>query len=508
MIKRLQYLIGIDAGTTSVKVAIFSSTGEEVTVSSVENQTITTVDNHSEQDMNILWKNTQKALSEAINKSGIDPKDIISIGITGQGEGCWLLDKNGDPCRLAILWNDARAFDFVINLPQNTKDLIKNINGSIPGTGRTSTLLAWLAQNEPEVLKKAHYCISCKDWIRYKLTGKIACEITDASAGILDLTTKQVSLEIFEALKIQEYIILIPEIINSTTIAGYTINSIEESCGLCSGIPVSGGLMDVVACPIGMGATNLGDVNTILGTACINGIVSDSFNTFEGYAGYTIFEDNNFLCLIGSMAGMKNIEWMKNSLLESYQQLFDTEQEFFENIDLQISNIDVGSNNIIYHPYIKESGERAPFRNPNARAGFFGISENTTIWHMVRSIYEGLALSIKDCLQGHNPKCLFLSGGGANSVQLKQIISDCLGIPVITQTIKELGAKGAAISGGIAVGYFEDYDDALLNFQTQSLKTLPNLQNKKKYDQLYTLYYQIRLEHDILWNKRAHISEY
>lgn len=498
------YFIGIDAGTTSIKSVIFSSNGKEMCISRVENKIIQPEKGYSEQDMLQLWELTKHTIKDVVIKSKINPNLIKGIGVTGQGEGCWLIDEHGNPCRNAILWNDTRSLSMIGEFSSEVSDLIKDINGSIIGTGRTSTLLTWLSKNEPHVLEKAKVCFSCKDWIRFKLTGKISYEVTDASAGILDLNTKQVSKDIFEALGIYKYLDLIPEISTSLSNVGFILEDIAKECRLSSKTSVSAGFMDVVACPVGMGSINEGDVNTILGTACINSIVQKSFNSFSGYAGYTVSADNdNYLCLIGSMSGMQNIDWMCSNLLKPYKDQFQNDEDFFSFVDSNIQKISPSEEKIIYHPYINKSGERAPFRNPNARAGFFGISETVTIWHMVRSVYEGLALSIRDCMQGFQPNRIFLSGGGANSKVLQQIIADCLNCPVVTSSNKEIGAKGAAISVAIAVGHFKNFDDAMKQFQNDTHIVNPREEHKDTYTKLYKLYKDLQLSNMSTWDQRA-----
>lgn len=500
------YFLGIDAGTTSIKAVIFSSTGEEIHIGSVSNRIVQPQSGWCEQDMNLLWDLTSQTIKKTMVESGISPALIKAVGLTGQGEGCWLIDANGTPCRNAILWNDTRAIPLIGGLSKKTQDLIKRVNGSVAGAGRTSVLLAWLTQNEPDTLQRAAACFACKDWLRYKLTGRIAYEISDASAGVLDLNTNQASPKIFRALGIGAYMKIIPEVIPSLSPAGVITEEAAKECGLCVGTVVSGGFMDVVACPAGMGATHPGDVNTILGTACVNGIVQEAFNIFKGYSGYTVSADNGrYLCLIGSMAGVQNMDWVRATLLAPLSKEFDSEGDFFSFIDSQISEIPVGSGKIVYHPYIKNSGERAPFRNTNARAGFFGISEDTTLWHLVRSVYEGVALSIKDCMQGISPKRLFLSGGGANSMELRQIIADCLNCTVITSSVKEIGAKGAAISAGIAAGYFKNLDEATKAFQTHITITSPRAEYTYIYKELYKIYYNLRVRHGDIWDQRANL---
>lgn len=503
-----EYLLGLDIGTSDIKAVLFDLNGKEINIARRKNELLLSSNGMYEQDMNVLWGNVCIVIKNIIEIDNEVSKNIIGIGLSAQGEGCWLLDNNGEPVRSAILWNDIRSTSIIENLSEEFIKRHKNITGSVPCMGGMNFILKWLSIYDSENLDKARYAVFCKDWIKYKLTGVISTEITDMSTSMLDLKTKKPSLEMFELLDIQKYSHLTAPLIDSNSAAGFISKETSKITGLKEGIPVASGYIDVVSSCIGSGAIEENEVCSIIGTSCINEYVSSSFNTFQGSASYLCHGDNNhYICLIGTMAGTPNIDWISNGLFSDVHNILGMSRDFYEYIDKKISDIPVGAGGVIYHPYIRTSGERAPFLDVNARAGFFGVDENTTRWHLFRALYEGIAFSIKDCFQNYKPKRIFLSGGGSNSILLDQIVADCMNAPVLISKSKEIAARGAAISAGIASKAFSSLKEAVKSFQTDSIILEPNNSLKNFYDEYFDIYKELRIFYSGTWKKRKEILE-
>jgi sugar (pentulose or hexulose) kinase len=278
-----KYIVSIDAGTSKIKVVIFDDQGREIVVVIADNRIYS---NHirSELNMNELWENTAKCIRKAIATSGIKRDRIQAAVISGQGEGCWAVDAEKKPLRRAILWNDGRAAEIVEKISED-RDLCKEIKittGSYPRAGSTIILLKWLKEKHPEEYAKIKYCISCKDWLRYKLTSAFYCEITDASTSYLNIHTNKYPKDIFAKLGISGAEERFPELILPTGIGGYVTKKASAETLLPCGLSVAGGMLDIVSTSVGTGAINVGDICTILGTSCINEMTTDKF----------VFEDN------------------------------------------------------------------------------------------------------------------------------------------------------------------------------------------------------------------------
>lgn len=505
------YLLGIDAGTSKIKAVIFNLEGEELFVEEKSNAIITKHRTWTEQSMSLLWENLCFIIKKLLTENRINSKSILGVGITGQGEGCWLIDKEGNPVRDAILWSDGRAINIVEDIKKD-EDMtlkIKEITGSYPFPGATSIILKWLAINEKEVLDKAYRCIFCKDWLRYKLTGEVCLEITDASTSLLDLETEEISEEVLKLLGIEEYKFLFSTLFNCCKFVGRVTKDASNLTGLLEGTPVSTGLMDIVASAVGMAAVDEGDSCTILGTTCCNSVVRKScYINKENTAGFECHAIQGlYLNVIASMAGVPNLEWAINVFFQKEREEADSiGKNIYKILEDSVKDIEPGAGGVMYHPYISTGGERAPFFNPNARAQFFGISSNATKYHILKAVYEGVALSIKDCLQNVQSKGkIYLGGGGAKSYYWAQIIADCTGKEVVIQDGKEYAAKGAALSAGVAVGVYENIREAALRTLKIEKTFMPNKENKVIYDNIYKIYKGLREAELYYWDLRSEI---
>lgn len=505
------YLLGIDAGTSNIKAVVFNLKGEELFVEEKNNTIITKHRTWTEQNMNLLWEDFCFVVRNVLINNGINPKSILGVGITGQGEGCWLIDNQGNPVRDAILWSDGRAIDIVESIKTDEKMTckIKGITGSHPFPGATSIILKWLSMHEKETLDKAYGCIFCKDWLRYKLTGNLCLETTDTSTSLLDLITGEISEEILDILGIGEYKFLFKPLSNSCKLVGRVTKEASDLTGLLEGTPVSAGLMDIVAAAVGMAAVEEGDSCTILGTTCCNSVVRKScYVNGENTSGFECHAIQDlYLNVIASMAGTPNLDWAINTFFQSEkEEAKKIGKDIYKILEESIKDIAPGSGGIIYHPYISTGGERAPFFNPNARAQFFGISSNANKHHILKSIYEGVALSIKDCLQDVESKGrIYLGGGGGKSYYWAQIIADCTGKEVVIQSGKEYAAKGAALSAGVAMGVYSSISEAALSVLRIKKTFIPNEKNKVMYDKIYKLYRGLREVESHYWNLRSEI---
>lgn len=507
-----KYLMGIDAGTSRIKAVLFSLEGEEISEVSMDNEVIQGFENHVEQDMSVLWEKLVEVIKNLIDTSNIQSGDILGVGIAGQGEGCWLLDENGDPVGNAILWSDGRASKWVNEFKSSKEYLkIKEITGSYPFPGATSIILKWIKDHEPQKLKKSKYCLFSKDWLRYKLTGKVYLELTDASTSLLDLKNKEISKEVFDILDIKEATNLFPDLLKSTDFAGSISKEASEKTGLPIGIPVSAGLLDVVSTAIGTGTVKEGDCCTILGTTCCNEVVRGNYTCQgEDTSGFEVHGvEGRYLNVIAAMAGTPNLNWFINEFCYKDRELAQRENSsLYKILEEKIEKIPPGCEGVLYHPYINPAGERAPFYDPNARAQFTGVSLNTTRYHMLRALYEGVAFSIRDCLEGtHTSGKIYLAGGGSKSKLWAQMIADCTGREVVTLKGTEFTAKGVAITAGVIAGLYADIEEGVKKTVSFKKKYSPNTEKFQKYTAFYTLYKNMRESMTDLWKLRNDIIE-
>lgn len=499
----MKYLIGIDAGTTNVKAVLFDENGNEILVALRENIPVQPENAAMEMDMELLWQKTFECIQEVVSNKTVKKENIIGISITGQGEGLWLVDDKGIPVANARLWNDGRATGIIDDLHnQGIFEYIHKTTGTQMFTGSSLVHLLYAKKHSPELLKKASKLMFCKDWIRYKLTGKINIEYSDAATSLLDIKQLGLSKELFEKLDLQEYERLLPELLHATDIAGTLLPSIAEKIGLSPDTPIGTGAIDVVAASIGVGAINNGDTNTILGTTCATSIVTNSIDPGIGMTRFEVHgRDGYYINLQPTMSGTPNIDWM----LKNVAHVKD-----FADIDKILNKLGPVAGGIIYHPYIAKSGERAPFYNPNARASYFGLSSEITNEYLIKAVYEGIAFSIKDCLESINTSkegVIYLAGGGAKSSAWAQIISDVTGHKVEISEGKEFASKGAAVLLGLTLGIYKDFDELKKRTCRSSASYTPNEGHNKIYEEYYKLYRDMREGFNKYWNQRREIRD-
>ena len=504
------YLLGIDIGTSAIKCVIFNTEGQEVVISRGVPDIIRLQPSWSELNSDALWQIIENLLREVTSNPAIDGGRIEGIGITGTCCGSWLFDADVHPIRNAILWNDGRAAD-IIGQWQNTGvlDEIFRISGNVIFPGYTVPTLRWLIENEPVSLEKASYNLYCKDWVRYKLTGRIALDRSDLGYMPFDIRKGELSEELIKICGIGSARHLFPEIIESSDIAGYVLPEVAKAVGLPSGIPVVGGLVDVAATTLGAGAYLPGQACSIVGTSFLNNLVSDqpSFEPF-GTGVQTQSVSHTWIRSMVNTSGTINLQWFLDQFCMDKQEAIKmTDEKLYEWGEKTAAEIPIGSGGIIYHPYLNSTGVISPFVNPTARAQFFGISIEHTRAHMLRAVYEGTALSMLDCY-AHMPvnvKQLYISGGGARSPFWCQMFADCTGRTILVTSGSELGARGVVILAGIACGVYKDLPDAIQSVIHIEREHQPDPKATAKYQEVYKLYKRIYQHVSEDWWERHHM---
>lgn len=503
----MSYLLGIDAGTSNVKAVLFDADGAEIAVADRKSETFHVENNGVEQDMETVWQNAMECLREITARCPKECQELAAIGVTGQGEGFWAVDRSGAPVQRALLWCDGRAVDEVTDLTERQPELGQSYHsttGTPPLTGNQLILTRWMMHNRPEVLEKVHTVLFCKDWIRYRLTGVLAADVTDSMTSLLDARSLDPALELMESLGINRGGELFPKPLRSDETAGTLLDSLAEELGLPKGLPVIAGALDTSATLIGLGAVSAGDTAVILGTTCACEVVLEQ-SACQGRFGEpgTRYEKHPlkdlYVNLQPTLNGTPNINWMLNTIAGTHD---------FNEIDRMISASHPGSSGVIYLPYIGLAGERAPFYHPYARAEFFGMSMVTTREDLVRAVYEGISLSIRDCLTtdgGSGP--VYLAGGGTKSAVWSQMIADVLGREIRVPSGRELGAKGAALMAGVNQGVYRDYREAVSRGCSFRSVYHPDPARAELYTELFGLYRDLRESSGEFWNRRHRINK-
>ncbi|MET0862871.1 MAG: FGGY-family carbohydrate kinase [Nakamurella sp.] len=505
------YIVGIDAGTSVVKAAIFDLHGNEMS-RGARNVPITNPEPHlAIENMDEVWVAATGAISEALVGSSIKADQILAISATGQGDGSWLIDKDGKPAGPAILWTDGRAGDIIDKwYTDGTVTKQFDITGAGPYAGTTSAVLKWRQEHQPEILAEGNTNLWCKDWVEYKLTGDASTDPSDASLAGIDVRKRAWSDDVLDIFGFNDATrAVLPKLRNPTEQCGSITAYAAGVTGLLEGTPVFKGQMDITASSLGVGVSRPGDCMAVVGTAGIVTVATDDLS--GGFppadVGWVIpHGPDTWIRALGMNNCTPNLDWYLREFGEPFRSEAAAQPNnpgLFDYLDARIKETPVGSLGVIFHGYLAPGGERAPFVKPSARGSFNGITGGHNRWHLLRAVYEGVAYGIRDCLDSipGQVDTVRMAGGGANSAVWAQIFADVLGRRIIIPAGTEFGAKGAAIVAGVGVGAYESYGagaDATVNIVREYE---PNLKNTDIYNDFFEVYRDLRISTLSSWDK-------
>lgn len=486
-------LLGMDVGTTNVKAVLADSCGTILDVESCATEVQMPFDGASEMDMDALWDKLC-CLTKQLKLRNPDAwKQIEGAGISAQGDGMWAIDKQGRPVGNAILWNDTRTRVLEGINEDALNDLLVKHSSTALFAGAFPLILKWNKLREPERYARFGTVFRCKDWLNFKLTGVIASDYTDFSTCGINVFTHEYVQELFDFLDIPEAKAMMPRLIAPTDIIGTVSPAGSEQSGIPEGVPLIAGGIDVVITTLGAGVTHVGDGCAILGTTLCNEILIDAsqvdIHDRNGSALCSVY-DGKFVRVMAALSGSSTIDWAKRILAPDMS---------FAELNQQLSTIKTGSNGIIYHPYI--CGERAPFRNSFACGGFYGLTARHTRIEMMRAVYEGMVLSLKDCYNAlpRTDGKVYLSGGGSKSDLLCQLIANALRKEVVRPNHEELAARG--IVEAVKIGLNMSPDP--IRCAEEADVFIPEPTESEKFEAMYEQFIALKDNMLDFWNWRS-----
>lgn len=437
----------IDAGTTLIKAVVFDATGRELIVTSRPTAVTAPRPGYAEQDMMSVWGAVIESAREAVERS---PLRIERISVTAQGDGAWLIGRNGQPVRPAILWNDARSRAVIARWRNDgTLDRAFAINGSLSNLGLPNAILSTLLEDDPTALDTVDAVLTCGSWLFYQLTGVVGLHPSEASAPWLDVSQGEYSSELIELYGLSAKRGLLPPVLDDSSVASTLHANAAAALGLPRGIPVVIAPYDVVATAAGGGTVDAGSAFCILGTTLCTGVVVDRADTTGTPSGLTLRVADNgpFIRAFPTLAGTGVIDWMARIV------------GAVDAPDLVrlAALAPPGAAGVGVWPYFSPAGERAPFLDEDARGVIAGLSFEHSREHLARASVEGLAHVVRDCLAAvsETPVVLTLSGGGAGSDLWCEILADVTGLATVRTGDSQIGAKGALIHAAVATGEFD-----------------------------------------------------
>ncbi|MCU4974092.1 carbohydrate kinase [Halobacteria archaeon AArc-m2/3/4] len=449
-----QLLVGIDAGLTNVKAAVFDLEGREIAVSSLATPGVSPAPDREEQRHDDLWAAVVDVVDRLLRKEAVGPSAVAGVGVTGHGHGLYALDADGEPARRGIKSTDSRAAGIVDDWKRDgTLETVRESLGWEPFGADPLSLLAWVKREEPETYAAIDRVLFCKDVVRHRLTGRVCTDEMEASVFPRGDDT-DVS-DVFGELGLEACTDVLPPVVSSTASCGTITAEAAAKTGLPAGVPVATGLHDVGACAFGAGATRPGDGVIIVGTwgQSIGVRPSPAPATESGLSRRYL---DGWLTYRGNRSAAACVDWFVEECCADWQREATARGlDEYALYDETVANVSPGSDGVLFLPYLRGS-----VANPNARGGFYGLRMDHTKSHMLRAIYEGVAIAQCGALQELAPDDEFsnvrLTGGGARSDVWCEIFANVLDARVSTPDSTEVGARGAALCAGVAAGSYED----------------------------------------------------
>jgi xylulokinase len=483
----MDYLLGIDIGTSGTKGVLMDSEGKIYARAGREYSINIPQPGWAEQDPQMWWKATIQVIKEVIKESEVNPQLIRGIGLSGQMHGTVFLDKNLQPFRPAIIWADQRSSSQCEFIYQKIgKERLAELTGNPIATGFMCSTLLWIKENQPETCKKIYKVILAKDYIRYKLTGNLGVEVTDASSSLLlDIKRRCWSEELLNLLSLPLNI-LPGEVHESQEVAGCVLAEVAKNTGLLEGIPVVYGGGDQSMQAVGNGVIGPGILSSTIGTGGQLFITIDKF-TYDPKLRVHVFchaIPNSYHLQGAILSAGLSLKWLKDNILHTL--------DSYAIFDEEVEKVRAGSEGIIFLPYLL--GERSPYMNPQARGVFFGLSLKHHRVHLVKAVMEGVVFALRDCLEvfeelGIKIEQIIASGGGAKSRAWRQMQADIFNKDIsMTQSIEQ-AAMGAAILAGVGVGIYKNTGEGCKKaIKLKKEKVKPILKNVDVYNQQFKIY--------------------
>jgi xylulokinase len=481
----VRYILGIDLGTQSVKTLLLREDGRVIGSSNGEYSILTPSVGFAEQEPSAWWLAVTGAIKRLLNETGVNPREIAAVGLSGQMHGMVPLDEAGEVVRPAIIWCDHRAseyVDFVYRVMGKEKFSRITLNPLSPGF-QLATLL-WMRDREPENYQRLATVILPKDYIRYRLTGSLGSEITDASSTLVfDPSERCWSKKIIETFGLE--LSHFPELSDPLNVVGGVTAKAAMETGLVSGTPVIAGGSDQPMQAIGNGVITPGIVSITTGTGGQLFSIVDRpvYNPALNTHTFCNVLPGTWYVMAATLSAGLSLSWYAASIAHVQD---------FALLNSEAAEVPPGSEGLFFLPYL--TGERTPHFDPEARALFYGLTLRHTRAHMTRAIMEGVAYSYRDCLSllenlGIQADRIVGSGGGARSPLWLQIQSDVLGREIRTTGVSEQASFGAALSAGVGIGMFSDISAAcarLVHGEEQVVHPGPD--RSKVYDRCYPIY--------------------
>ena len=474
--------VGIDLGTSAVKLLLMDETGHIHKIVSKEYPLYFPNPGWSEQKPEDWYEQSMAGLKELLSEC--DKSKVAGISFGGQMHGLVILDSDDNVIRPALLWNDGRTYeecDYLNNVIG--KDKLSEYTANISFTGFTAPKILWVKNKEPENFARIAKIMLPKDYLAYKLSGVHCTDVSDASGMLLfDVKNRCWSKEMMEICDVKEE--QLAKVFESYEVVGTLKPDVADELGLSTEVKIIAGAGDNAAAAVGTGTVGDGRCNISLGTSGTIFISSDSFGVDENNALHSFAHADGHYHLMGCMLSAASCnKWWMEEIMQTKD--FAGEQKAIEKL---------GENHVYFLPYLM--GERSPHNNPNARGTFIGMTMDTTRADMYQAVLEGVGFALRDSFEvakslGIKIERTKICGGGAKSPLWKKIIANILGLKVDIIESEEGPGYGGAMLAAVGCGEFASVEEAADKLVKVIDTVEPDAELTAKYDVRYNQFKQI-----------------
>jgi xylulokinase len=491
----MAHLLGIDIGTSGTKTLICDEEGAVLATAMAEHPISSPRPGWSEQNPQDWWDASCKATKAVLRKAKIKAGDIGAIGLSGQMHGSVFLGDGVKALRPALLWNDQRTAEQCQEIESKAggRAALIELVANPALTGFTAPKILWVRQHEPKVYARTKHILLPKDYIRFRMTGEYATEVSDASGTLLlDVVNRGWSSRLLELLEIDRS--LLPRLHESPEITGTLSAAAADEMGLVAGIPVVGGAGDQAAGAVGNGIVAAGIVSATLGTSGVVFAHSEQpTRDPQGRVHTMCHAVPGKWCVFGCMLSAGgSFQWLRNQLGQA--EISAAKKRRVDPYELLVAEAQaapIGCEGLFFLPYL--TGERCPHPDPLARGGWIGLTARSTRAMLIRSLLEGVTFGMRDALEimrqmGISISQVRASGGGARSDFWRHLQADIYNSPIVLTNAVEGPAYGVALLAGVGAGVWSSVEEACSACIFQTSKTSPARKAATVYERFYRVY--------------------
>ena len=492
MPKTVAAFLGIDVGTTTVKAVLVGVDGRIIAEAETEQQVSTPHPGWAEQDPSVWWRGTETSVTTVMHKAEASRGDLElrAIGLSGQMHSSVFLDAGRKVIRPALLWNDVRTTEQC----QEITGLVglgglRRMVGNPALEGFTAPKVLWLRQNEPANFARLKSLLLAKDYVRYRLTGELATDPSDAAGTLLfDVRSRRWSLELLSALDVSPE--MLPPVVGSSEVSGRVTARVARDLDVPARVPVVAGGADNAAGAVGSGVVSEGRVQSSIGTSGTLLTPVDRTRIDRRMRLHTFCHcvpDQWYLMGVVLSAGA-SLSWLRDVLSPG-------DANYSYNVMTgEAESVTPGSDGLLFLPYL--TGERTPHSDSSARGVFFGLHLGHGRAHLVRAVMEGVCFALRDSMELMRGLAVSVSevraiGGGARSRLWRRLQADVYGVPVTTVGPASGPAYGAAVLAAVGAGEFASISEATGAWLRVEETVEPDPRRMRMYGELYEAYRQL-----------------